>query len=62
MRFHNDLEPNNNKDFFDQNKESKKKKNKFRPKVRGILTIIGGFVWMILLGSQFVLGNIGPYI
>ena len=26
------------------------------------MTIVGGFIWMALLGSEFLLGNIGPYI
>ena len=51
MRFQNDLEPKNNKDYVDQNKEQNKKTSRIRPKVRGILTVIGGFIWMIFLGS-----------
>ena len=29
---------------------------------KGISTVVGGIVWMIYLGSQFICSNIAPYI
>jgi hypothetical protein len=29
---------------------------------KGILTVVAGFIWMMYLGSQFLVANIAPYI
>lgn len=31
-------------------------------RVKGYLTLFSGFLWMLYLGSYFMVGNIAPYI
>ena len=34
----------------------------FAFKMKGFLTLLSGFLWMLYVGSHFMVGNISPYI
>lgn len=43
-------------------RRKEKQSQLFRFRIKGILTLISGFLWMLYVGSHFMVGNISPYI